>query len=242
MPAAQYQPSNKEKDFLQYHTTLRNELNNANWHFAVWKCLHKLDKDYSREMDIAPAFFALTMRAHLVETTMRLCRCLDRRNDTVDIYSFLDYAEAHREMFYKRALRRRIEGEYAERMVERTLQRHTSMTPTRISKLKERIAKLPIENLRRQRNKAFAHIAREVTLEGIDVFEKYPVKVGEIETIISTLDEVLNELSNAYNTCTCAKELYGSSLEHSIQEILDSIRFKRQASCRTSGRLALHPS
>jgi len=225
MLAAQYQPSNREKAFLQYHTTLRNELNNANWHFVVWKYLHELGKDYSRELDTAPAFFALTMRAHLVETTMRLCRCLDKGHDTVNIHGFLDYAEAHREMFHKRALKRRIEGKYDEEMVKRILQKHTSMTPTRISKLRERIAKLPIENLRRQRNKAFAHIDMEATLEGIDVFKKYPVKVGEIEIIISTLDEVLNELSNAYNRTVYAKEL---ALEHSIKEIVDSIRFKRQ--------------
>ena len=224
MTASDYRPDTREQKFLKYHESLRNELNTANWHFTAYTCLVELGKDYGEELGVAPAFFGLTIRAHQLETTMRLCRCLDKRKDSANIHRMLDYVEANIGMFDKRAFRRRIEGKFDEEMVEDILREQSQMTLTRIQEQRKRIEALPKANLVEQRNKALAHADEKMVLAGVDVFKKYPVQVADVKVIINTLDEILNEYSVAYDSSGWVKDL---PLEYGIKEIVDSIRFKQ---------------
>ncbi len=54
-----------EEEFSRYHEKLRSELNIVNWHFTVLKYIKEIQNDYLKELNQAPAFWGLTINAHL---------------------------------------------------------------------------------------------------------------------------------------------------------------------------------
>lgn len=241
MVSSNYQPTAKEEEFEKYHERLRSELNNANWHFRIWKYLREIEKDYLPELNQAPAFFNLTMDAHLLETIMRLNRFFDkdRRKRPLTIWEFLKFVEQNIGIFSEQAFEKRLRGKeryivalspQAEAMArianERATFQRNKVTYQKVEQDRQKVEKLPKENLRKWRNKALAHIQKDYVLANISVFKRYPVKPQQIDQIIDTLDDVLNDYCVAYDSSTWAKELPG--LETRIQAIMDAIRFKMQ--------------
>lgn len=212
----------KEKEFEKYHDKLRVELNRASWHFAICKHLQELEKTYPDELHMAPAFFRLTLEAHFFTTAMRLSRFFDKPNGHLAIGMFLDFVEENPEIFSNQAFEKRMRGKETYDMAMR---KHAEFDSIMIEQDRKRIRQLPIANLRRLRNKELAHIGQDYVLQNVNAFRRHPLTIDGIETIISTLDEILNRYYLAYVDTTWRKDL---PLEGGIQEIVDAIRFKLQ--------------
>lgn len=220
MTASSYKPTAKEEEFVKYHERIRDELNTAKWHFEIWKYLRNLIEDYHFELNQAPAFFGLTIRSHLFETVMRLNRLFDRGGDIVSIYEFLDFVEQNLDVFSNEAFEKRMRGKET---FEISMREHVEIAPQKVEWDRQRIETLPLPNLRTWRNKALAHIDKKHVLEDIDVFERYPVKVEQIDEIIDTVHDVLNDYCCAYDDSTWSSHL---PLTNGIQYVVDSIRFR----------------
>ncbi len=224
-----YKPSALEIEFEAYQRRLRDELNTASWHFAIWKHLQNLRKDYLRELNQAPAFFQLTMRAHFLETVMRLCKFFDdpedKKGDSLSIYEFLKFVEQNRHLFYKKAILRRIQPEYDHegKVLKSKLRSHKIVTSGEIQRHRSKIERLPIKNLRKLRHKSFAHIDKKFVQKDIDVFKKYPVKISDIDKTIEALHRLLNRYNIAYDSSGWHKDI---PLEYGVYLVVDSIRYK----------------
>ncbi len=172
-----YKLTPEEKKFVAYHAKLRDELNTASWHFSTWKYLQDLRKDYLRELNQAPTFFSPTIRAHLFETVMRLCKFFDypdgNRTDTLTIYEFLNFVERNRYIFFKRYFCRRINLQYGkdDDLNRYRIDGHKIITSLEIQSHRKRIEHLPVKNLRKWRLKSLAHIDKGSIQNNIDVFK-----------------------------------------------------------------------
>lgn len=215
-----------EEKFSRYHEKLRSELNRANWHFTVLKCISKIQKDYIQELNQAPAFFGLTINAHLFCAVARLNNFFDKREKKKHLHmnSFLDFIKQNLDIFSRHAFERRLrtEGRYDELAAEF----NSEITPQKVEQDREKLKNLPISSLKRWRNTMLSHINMDYVAQNVDVTERYPVKTKHVEAIIDTLHEMLNEYSLAYSFSTYGKDL---ALEPGIQYVLDAIKFKLQS-------------
>lgn len=211
----------REAEFLKYHDWLRRELNNSNHHFAILKHLRNLKRNYLEEFNIAPTFFGLTMHAHLLETIMRLSRLLDNRTDSISMFGFLNFVEQNRSIFSKKAFSRRMYDNYDD-----FVRSYAKLPSRKIAQDRRKLERIPIENLKTWRNKAAAHMDKRLFLQDIDISEKYPLRIKQVDRIIDTLDKMLNDYSLAFKATTWVKDL--ASLEFTIQQVMDALRLKNQ--------------
>lgn len=216
------QPANNiEETFEKYHQELRGELNNANWHFTVWKYLQELRGAYLKELNQAPSFFGLTMYAHLLAALVRINKFFDKNEQHLSIRKFLDFIGQNLHMFSNKAFEVRIRsmGRYESYVIKE----HTEITPQKVEEDRKRVDDLPVSFIRKWRNTTLVHIEAGRVLGSIDIMKKYPVMQRQIDDIINTLDDILNEYLVAYDASTWAKDL---PLKHEMKGVVDAIRFK----------------
>jgi len=209
-----YKATDEEARFKAYHDSLRRELNNANWHFTIYKHLDKLRGEYKKEMLEATVFWGLTQRSHLFDTIMRLNKICDNSKDTVNIHALLDFTEQNihiftDEFFNKRSMYARAQN--LPKIDKRFLSKH-----------RRKYATFFKTNLRKLRNKVLAHIDKDVVMQDIWPFKEWAVETTQIETIINDLDETLDTLSRAYDKSIYLKDFNG--LEDGIDFVMNSIR------------------
>jgi hypothetical protein len=215
-----------EEEFEKYHQKLRNELNRVNWHFRVLEYFRENGNSYLREFNQAPAFWGLTINAHLFSTLTRLNNFFGRKEKVKHLHmsSFLDFVEQNLNIFSTQAFRRRLrkEGRYDE--LAHSFKGH--ITVEKIAQDRQRLRDLPISSLKGWRREILSHLDRNFVAQNVDIAKKYPIKMSHLKTIIDTLDKMLNEYSLAYDFSTHSKDL---TIEHGIKYILDAIRFKLQS-------------
>ncbi len=212
-----------EEEFSRYHEKLRSELNIVNWHFNILKYIKEIQNDYLKELNQAPAFWGLTINAHLFSALTRLNRFFDKKEKVKHLHmnGFLDFIRDNLQIFSKQAFERRLreQGRY-DNLAEKFNGR---IIDEKVEQDRQKIRNLPISNLKRWRNTVPAHIDRDYVIQKVDVAKKHPVKIKHVDQIINTLHEMLNEYCLAYDFSTHAKDL---SIEHGIKYILDAVKFK----------------
>jgi hypothetical protein len=213
--------TNAEETFVKYHQELRGELNNANWHFTIWKYLQELRGTYHKELNQAPAFFGLTMYAHLLAALVRINKFFDKNEQHLSIRKFLDFIEQNLDIFSNKAFeaRMRSKGRYESYIIKG----HSEITHQKVEEDRKKVDDLPVAHIRRWRNTILVHIEEGRVLRGIDIMKKYPVKQRQVDDIINTLDDMLNDYSVAYDDYTWVK---GLPIEYGIKTVVDAIRFQ----------------
>lgn len=218
-----YEETDEEVRFKTYHDSLRRELNNANWHFTVFEHLDKLRGEYKEEMLEALEFWGLTQRSHFLDTIMRLNKICDNDPDTINIHKLLNYAEQNIEIFSDESFERRQHDSvnYEIAMVMHG-KNPNKIDQEYLAKSREKFAAILDTNLKKLRDKAIAHIDKEVVVKGILPFKEYQVDPSEIESIINELHATLNILSIAYDGTQYVIHLAG--LDKSMLHIMDLMR------------------
>ncbi len=214
-----YEPTAEEAKFVKCHDHLREELNNAYWHWSICKFLHSARASHAHELNTAPAFFELTWYGHFLQAVMRLTRLLSKGKKDLSMWWLLDFVDENRPAFQSRAFQRRMRQHPAYRNGG-TPRVPMRVTLRSVAKDRQLLARLPAKNLRVWRNKALAHVDIDHVLSGIEVAKQYPVKVAELDCIIEVIDEVLDRYSLAYNGTSHSK---GLPLQIGMQYIIDAI-------------------
>jgi hypothetical protein len=209
-----------EEEFISYHKALRGQIDNASWHFQTWKRLWKLVEDYHQEMNIAHTFFRLTMRAHLLQTVLRLYNICERSEEHFNFPDFLDFVKKDLDIFQVQDLEiTKHGGEDIEAEII------ADSTPTITVEIVEghmrAIENLPLDKLTAWRDEALNHIDRHVAKDHIKLLEESPVDIEELDRIIAELDYILNVYSVAYDGQSWDRNLV---FEHGIQNLMDAIR------------------
>jgi len=208
-----------EEIFIKYHDKLRQQLNLANGNFTIYKDLANLAKGYMNEINQAPGFFGFTVNAHILLAVIRLNIFFDKRQKSLSIRRFLDFAQNNLGIFSKQNFEKRLrdKGTYDSHWVET----RNEVTNEKVEKHRKIVKDLPVSNLRTWRNNIIAHIDATSVRENIEVGGKYPIKINHVETIINALDDILNYYLLAYECRSWSRDL---SFKHDIKIILDAIR------------------
>ncbi len=219
-----------EEQFLKYHNKLRDELNLAYTHHETCKALKKFMKTYLDEFNVAPAFFGLTIDAHLFATIMSINRFIDDHANAFKLKKFFKLIEQNPDMFSDEAYRRHLKDKgYDDEDCKYWLENRVRLTSDAIKKDEKIIEKLPVKNLKDWRNKELAHIDELYVLTDAKISQTSPITSADIDQIINTLHEILNRYLLAFDGSEWAIGSPASGVTDQIEYILSSIRFKNKS-------------
>lgn len=219
--------SAKDEEFIKYHRELRGEIDNANWHFMIWKYLWSAAESKLDEMNVSHTFFRLTMRSHLLQTLLRLNKICNRGVGSLSMPDFLDFVRKDMSVFSNKAIDK---GRYGEEEYEIELEAVAAEAPeitdALIDQHMQMIEALPLAKLQQWTRESMAHIDKHVAKRHLSLFEECPVDIDQVDAIIETVDGILNVYSAAYDGQTWDK---GLTFLHGIQNLLDAVSAGRAA-------------
>jgi hypothetical protein len=213
-----------EEYFQKYYDKLIWETLHARAHLKLWERLENYRATgYLHELNKAPHFFNFTIKAHIDDALLTLSRILDRHEDSLSIWKFLNFSEQNCRIFSTEVFRERMRQKpnYDEYWVES----HTSITLKEIQEDRQKLKSLEhtLNNLKIWRGKVIAHIDRKFLRRGKIISEEYPLQRQQLQEVIDTLFQILNRYSGAFNSSTFAEKFFD---EDDIQYLMDSIRFE----------------
>ena len=213
----------QEKLFQNYYDRLILETLHAGAHINLWERLEKYKAtDYIDELNQAGYFFTFTIKAHLDDTLLILSRVLDKHEDSLSIWKFLNFAEQNRAIFSTQAFRQRMlkKPDYDKYWTKS----HKPITLKEIKEDRHKLERLEdtVNNLTTWRNKVIAHIDRQFLLSGKIVSEEHPMQLQKLQEVVETVFQILNRYSGAFNSSSYAERYPG---EDDVQFVIDCIRF-----------------
>ena len=220
-----------EEQYLIYMKRLRDELNTAYTYYEIAKSIREFRHTRQSDFNEAITFFQVTQNANLFATIISIFRFIDTRTDTMQLHSFFELLRNNLDLFSTQAYRKRLEqGGRDEEDINHWTQLHVEITKETVDADEERVRNLPVTNLIKWRHKKLAHLDKEQALNEVDVMQENPITVQEIDDILTTLDEILNRYSIAYDGVQWAIGL--PPVRPQIEYIMDSLTFYRESKKR----------
>jgi HEPN superfamily AbiU2-like protein len=102
---------NNEQDFERLLEDLMDELMKARTHYAIYCDLLDSIEVYEREMNYSPAFWTMTLQAHLDAALVSLCRIYEqnkREPYTLNLRNFLETIRENLGLFDEARFRERL--------------------------------------------------------------------------------------------------------------------------------------
>ena len=217
-----------EEQFLIYMKRLRDELNTAYTHYQIAKSLREFRHTRLSDFNEAVTFFQVTQNANLFAAILSIFRFIDARTDTMQLRNFFGLVRNNLDLFTTSAYRKRLEHQGRdEEDVNHWTQLHVEITKETVDADEEKVRNMPVTNLIKWRHKKLAHLDKERALNEVDVMQENPITVREIDDILTTLDEILNRYSIAYDGVQYAIGL--PPVKPEMKYIMDSLTFHRES-------------
>lgn len=211
----------KEEDlFEKYYHRLRRELNNAYWHFIIYKQLDGARGKYHNELMQAPEFFSLSERSHFLDAILRVNRICDDDRESLNIFKLLNYANTNIKIFSDESFQRR-KGNQGAFSSSFTLERPI-IDREYISQQLKRYSAFKKTNLKKLRNRVLAHIDRDDVANDLWPYKEYQVEAEKLEMLINEIDNTLNIFGMAFDYSRYDKEF--SQIAEGITNMLELIR------------------
>jgi hypothetical protein len=221
-----------EKRFLAYIQKLRNELDTAYTHYEIAKYLREFR--YTRHSDFVEAqtFFFTTLDSNLFSAIMIIWRgFIDKDDDCLQMNEFFKLVRPNLTLFSTEAYEKRLEVKGINGdQIDDLVRRHVEITEGMVDEDEAMIKSLPNENLKSWRNKMLAHIDKTRALNNTDIMKTNPITVSEIDTILSTLDKVLNRYSISYDGV--GYQIGLPPVKRQMEYIMNALNFYRDSRMR----------
>jgi len=217
-----------DERFLAYYDKLREELNTAYTHYEICKYLRETEGTRHAEFSEALTFFSLTMNSHLFSTVMSINRFIDSHRDALHLDIFFEFIKNNLSLFSAKSYKKRLlDNGVDSEECEHWVNLHRDITMEMVEQDKAKVESLPVHNLKVWRDKKLAHIEKDLVTKSVDVMKEFPVTIQEIDTIISTLHEILDRYRIAYDGTQWILGL--PPTKHQMDYIMDAILFYRQS-------------
>jgi hypothetical protein len=217
-----------DERFLAYYDKLRDELNTAYTYYEISKTLREIKSTRRAEFSEALTFLSSTLDATLFSTVMSINRFIDSHRDSLHLDVFFEFIRNNLNLFSATAYKKRLldKGRDSEDC-EHWVKLHKDITTEMVEQDKKKVESLPVHNLKVWRDKKLAHIEKDLVIKSVDVMKNFPVTVQEIDTVISTLHEILDRYRIAYDGTQWILGL--PPTRHQIEYIMNAILFYRQS-------------
>jgi hypothetical protein len=210
----------KEEDIFQkYHFRLRLELNNAYWHYVIYKQLDEAREAYHNELMQAPEFFSFSERSHILDTIIRINKICDDNRYSLNIIKLLNYSKTNQRIFSDESFRKRKAnwGLFSFNSSNRP-----RIDAEFISQQLNRYYEFQKTNFKKLRNRVLAHIDSDDVKNDILPFKEYHVEIEELEAIINEVDNTLNILGIAFDDSHYNKEF--PQITEGFKTLMETIR------------------
>lgn len=222
MSSSELQPSEAGELFSEYYERLISEVLHARDHLKLWQNLTDCTKNYLTELNQAKYFFRFTIKSHLDNAILTLARILDKHEDSLSIWKFLNYVEQNRNIFSIQDFQQRMrENQFYDSLVES----HTPITFEDIQRHRSELEnqQLVIKKIKVWRDKRLAHIDRGFNIKRM----KISVQRDQLEKVIDIVARILNRYSYAYNASRYSLSYVG---EDDYISVMNALRFRIQES------------
>jgi hypothetical protein len=221
-----------DERFIAYYDKLREEINTAYTHYEICKYLREIRSTRRAEFSEALTFLSLTMDSHLFSTVMIINRFIDSHKDALHLDVFFKFIGDNLSLFSATAYKKRLLGNGVDdEDCEHWVRLHKDITAEMVEQDKAKVESLSthksVQNLKVWRDKKLAHIEKDLVTKSVDIMKEFPVTIQEIDTIISTLHEILDRYRVAYDGAQWILGL--PPTKHQIEYIMDAISFYRQS-------------
>jgi hypothetical protein len=218
-----------EQRFLSYLEAFRREGQRLVMFVAVYRYLHDRRHDSLEALNMAPAFFQtvlVALREAIILTAHKMI--VGGRGDEVSLGTFLNFVGSNLTLFSTETFRARrglMESAWQVR-------RHKAPSPSTVRQDRRRLARLAaVPSLRILRDKYHAHLDRDYFFEPGRLRDTAPLRWQDLTEIRSTIEEILNRYSGAFNGDVLAFEPMNA---RDVEVVIDALRAWRKRGSRTS--------
>jgi hypothetical protein len=207
-------------EFKRLLEALVDELIDARDHFRLHQNLNAAIPEYGVEFNQSPAFWTMTMSAHMDATLLRLCKAYDLYDGkpSLNLRNFLETIQANLCLFDEPKFRERLKENA---FVDSLAAAPRKPDPTRLQKDLESVSNADplVKKLTIWRHNYLAHRSRTSALNLKAFAEKNLILFSEIEALTSNGLRIVNYYSDLFSAT------HHTSLEaKDYKYILDAVR------------------
>lgn len=179
---------------MAYRDALQREVSLLASYFALYQRLNQRKADRLNEMNIAPAFFGVTMDALFSSIVVMTNKLLDERGER-GLWDFLRFIEGNVEKMSKASLQKRRSYPDGHWMLRRD-----EITPATINTDRDALSNLRcIEKVKLRRDKYHAHLDKEFFGDLGKLAATAPLLWSEMEDAIKFMIDTINHYSVAFD-------------------------------------------
>ena len=183
-----------EERFILYRQSLKDELVFLASLIVIYKRLHVRHHDRIDEMNIAPAFFQITMTALFSCIVIWVDKLFDEKSER-GLFNFLGFIENNREVFDTKELQRRRGYPDGHAVLKRE-----QITYQTIKSDRESIKQLDcLESIKLLRDKYYAHFDKEHFFDKSKLINETSCNWSDFDAIIKLASNILNNYSSSFD-------------------------------------------
>jgi hypothetical protein len=186
-------------EFKRLLEALVDELIDAHDHFKLHQRLDAAIPNYGPEFNQSPAFWSMTLSAHMDATLIRLCKAYDlyEGKPSLNLRNFLETIQANLRLFDERNFRVRLKDNP---FVESLAAHPRKPDPMQLRKDLESVGQGDplVKKLTIWRNNYFVHRSRTSALNPKVFAEKNPILFSEIGALIDNGLRIVNHYSDLF--------------------------------------------
>ena len=207
-------------EFKRLLEALVDELIDAHDHFTLHQNLDAAIPDYGVEFNQSPAFWSMTLSAHMDATLIRLCKAYDLYDGkpSLNLTSFLETIKANLYLFDEPNFRQRLkENAFVDSLAAHSRKPDSARLDRDLESVS--IADPLVKKLTIWRHNYFAHRSRSAALNPKAFTDKNPILFSEIKALIGNGLRIVNYYSDLFSAT------HHSSLEaKDYKYLLDAVR------------------
>lgn len=186
--------SEKEKQFEDFRSFLREEAALLVSFIAIYRRLHERRVDRLREMNISPAFFGVVIEALVSGIILWVGKLLNKKEER-GIFNFLTFIEQNIDLFTIEQLKTRVKKPNAQWILEKE-----QITLERINEDRKIIQELSsLQSFKIRRNKFYAHFDKKYFMNPEGLAEDAPLTWGDLQKVTDVISEIFNRYSASYD-------------------------------------------
>ena len=190
------------------------EYRSAYNHFEIWATLDAYRDDHLNELNMATAFWGLTMQAHTRIALIHMYHLVEENNQVVSIPVLWEWIEKNLALFSVEPFAARLKKKYPQisldeqnECTEGQKQRQITLAKKNEHRKAPEESAQTIDHLKVWRDKVLAHVDKDFLKHRKELDEKYPLSIDQVRNLLKTLGEILNVYSLAYYSSSYAWDI-----------------------------------
>jgi hypothetical protein len=197
------------EQFRRLLVALANEIVDANIYWKLHKDLQIAAATFQTEVNQAPAFWSLTLQAHLDAAVFRLCKIYDQHRDGLNLQSLLQTIQANAHVFSEENFRARLAGNpFVDSLAAEARAPDMTQLATDLAYVSKN-TNAKVQVLVDLRNKFYAHRASRDVVAATDFATEYPLTKGDVTELLTTALEIVNRYSNLFHAQSYSSQMVG---------------------------------